>query len=205
MTHIAALLLGAIYVLGFAPFDLWFLCFAAVAGFFWLLQLPSANPLLLAYLFGVGKYAIGASWVYVSIHVYGNAPPWLAGALVVLFVLLLAALFALPVGWLYRRLRGAPWSWENVLVFAAVWVFVDWVSTWLLTGFPWLLPGYAAMQTWADGLVPVFGVLGAGAGLVLSAAALMDTGSKLKNYWLEVLQGLTVILALRWLSAVVRL
>ncbi len=173
MTHLAALILGAMYVLGFAPFDLWPLAFAAIGGMFWLLQQPPANPLLVAYLFGVGKYAVGASWVYVSIHVYGNAPPWLAGSLVVLFVLFLALLFALPVGWLYRAMRDdAAWSLRNVLVFTAAWIAVDWVSTWFLTGFPWLLPGYAVMQTWAGGWIPVLGVLGTGAGVVLSAAAL---------------------------------
>ncbi len=171
MTYLVALALGAVYVFGFAPFEFWPCAFLAIAGLFWLLQREQASPLLTMYVFGVGKYAVGASWVYVSINVYGNAPPPLAGGLVVLFVLGLALLFTLPVGWLYGRLRRAPWSWQNVLLFAGAWTFVDWVSMWFLTGFPWLLPGYAFHKTWAAGLVPVLGVLGAGSLVVLSAAA----------------------------------
>ncbi len=171
MTHVVALALGAVYVFGFAPFGLWPLAFIAAGGVFWLLQREQARPLLILYLFGLGKYGVGASWVYVSIHVYGNAPPPLAGGLVVLFVLGLAALFTLPVGLLYGRLRGAPWSWRNVLLFAGAWTLIDWVSMWFLTGFPWLLPGYAVQHTWAANLVPVLGVLGAGGLVVLSAAA----------------------------------
>ncbi len=193
MTHLLALVLGAIYVLGFAPFDLWPLVFIAIGGLFWLLQQPDANPLLLTYVFGIGKYAVGASWVYVSIHVYGNAPPWLAGSLVVLFVLLLAFLFTLPVGWLYRTLRDeAAWSLQNVLVFTAAWIAVDWVSTWLLTGFPWLLPGYAVMQTWAGGWIPVLGVLGTGAGVVLSAAAAVALVGQRRWIWVGAVMAVAV-------------
>ncbi len=45
---------------------------------------------LLGWAFGVGKYGVGASWIYVSIHDYGPAPVWLAGSLVALFVVAMA-------------------------------------------------------------------------------------------------------------------
>ena len=174
MTHALALAAGVIYCLGFAPFDFWPATFAAIAAVYVLLQQNRGRPGLLVWWFGVGKYGLGASWVYVSINVYGGAPPVLAGTLVVLFVMLLAALFSLPAGWLFGKLRDAeqPWTWTTVGLFASVWVLVDWLSTWLFTGFPWLLPGYGFMQTPMAGVVPVFGVLGAGWLVVLSAAAI---------------------------------
>lgn len=173
MKQLLAPVMGAIYCFGFAPFDFWPAAMLGIMGLYWLLR-GGARPLLIAWLFGVGKYAIGASWIYVSINEYGNAPPWLAGSLVLLFVAVMA-LFVIPVGWiavsLGQRFRHAP----RVLVFAAAWALMDWMLTWLLTGFPWLLPGYAVMQTPLLHLAPVFGALGAGALLVMSCAALMET------------------------------
>lgn len=176
MTYVLALILGVIYVCGFAPFDFWPATLVAIAGLYALLQKTNARPLWLTWWFGVGKYGFGTSWVYVSINVYGNAPPPLAALLVVLFVVVLAFLFAAPVGYLYGRLRpAADQVVGGVLAFTAAWVFMDWLSTWLLTGFPWLLPGYALLDTFAAATAAVVGVLGLSLLCVLAAAALAAT------------------------------
>ena len=99
---LAVLCLGASYCLGFAPFELWPMVVVSLAGFFWVIQAGTIHPLLAAFLFGVGKYGLGASWVYVSIHVYGHAPVPLALFLVILFVLFVAAVFVLPLAWIYK-------------------------------------------------------------------------------------------------------
>ncbi len=169
MTLLFALGLGLIYSLGFAPFGFWPACLAAAGGLFWLLH-HTSRPLWCAWLFGVGKYGLGASWVYVSINVYGNASPLLALFLVSLFVLSVA-LFCLPVGALYKRLAGeTPFALTNVLAFAVAWTLMDWLLTWLFTGFPWLFPGFALISV-VPALPPVTGVLGLSFLAVLSAAA----------------------------------
>ncbi|XOV84662.1 MAG: apolipoprotein N-acyltransferase [bacterium] len=172
-----ALVLGAIYSLGFAPFDFWPLTLLAIGGLYYLLAFPAAqrsarSAALQAWLFGLGQYAVGASWVYVSIHVYGNAPPPLALFMVALFVMVLALLFVMPLGWFFHQLGTVPGSWASVFAFVALWVLLDWLSTWLFTGFPWLLPGYAGLDTPIQGFAPIFGVLGTGLVMCLSATAL---------------------------------
>ncbi len=169
MNLLLAAALGVIFPLGFAPFDLWPATFMSLAGFFWLLE-RTPRPILAAWVFGLGKYGLGASWIYVSINVYGNAPPPLAAALVGIFVASMAALFVLPVGWMYSQLRGGK-IWERVLLFGACWGVMDWALTWLLTGFPWLFPGYAFMETPVMGFAPLAGVLGIGFLIAVSAAA----------------------------------
>ena len=91
--------------LAFAPFDLWPLALVSVALWFHLLDRDPGRGLLLGWLYGVGKYAVGVSWVYVSIHEYGNAPPVLAGLLVALFVVGLA-LFTTANAWLFVWVRN---------------------------------------------------------------------------------------------------
>ena len=72
----------------------------AVAGLYVLLQKnPTVNPGLLTWAFGVGKYGLGASWVYVSINVYGGASPLLASVLVILFVCFSVSTWDVPRGY----------------------------------------------------------------------------------------------------------
>jgi apolipoprotein N-acyltransferase len=155
-----ALLLGAAFPLGFAPLGWWPVSLLSAAGLFLVLNNARRQWLLLAWSYGVGKYLTGASWIYVSIHQYGNASTPLAVGLVGVFVAALA-LFMLPVGWSLQRFRVAT-PWVNGLIFCAAWVAVEWLLTWVLSGFPWLFIGYSLTDSPFVGLLPVVGVLSTG-------------------------------------------
>lgn len=167
----AALLAGAALPLAFAPFGCWPLAPLAAGALGWLLRDCAARgAAALAWWFGAGLYGLGASWIYVSIHVYGAASPPLAALLTGLFCAGMALLFALPfacAGFLdLHRPRGA------LLGFPALWVLGEWLRSWVLTGFPWLYLGYAAIDTPLAGLAPVTGVLGMSLGVAITGAAL---------------------------------
>ena len=192
-----ALGFGALLPLSLAPFGWWPLGLASIAGWLWLLDRSPAGAAALGFAYGVGKYGVGVSWVYVSIHLYGGASPVLAGFLVLLFVCGLA-LFTLLQGWLYGLLRVSPAAaqeapaasgerlppkplagaglWRaalfNAWPFAAVWVLFEWLLTWFLSGFPWLFPGYGHLQTPLAHLIPLGGVSFASLGVVVTAAFL---------------------------------
>ncbi|WP_163835448.1 apolipoprotein N-acyltransferase [Spartinivicinus ruber] len=160
--HILTLIAGAIYPLGFSPFNWWPITLLALALLIPLLRQPTAKTTALrGWLFGIGMYGTGVSWVYVSINQFGNAHPVLAGFLTLLFVAFIAALFAIPQALLYRFLSRNFVANTIVtgLAFTASWLLVEWTKTWLLTGFPWLLAGYSLTDTLASGLAPLFGVL----------------------------------------------
>ena len=86
MSYLLALIAGALLPLSLAPFNFWPFGLLAVGLWFWTFVRGNARSWLLGWWFGVGKYAVGASWVYVSIHTYGQAPAPLALGLVALFV-----------------------------------------------------------------------------------------------------------------------
>ncbi|MCZ6458638.1 MAG: apolipoprotein N-acyltransferase [Gammaproteobacteria bacterium] len=158
MIHgLIALVAGALLPLSLAPFDLWPLGLLAVGVFFHLLQTTRSRGIFIGWMFGVGKYGVGVSWVYVSIHDFGNASPLLASLLVCLFVAGLA-LFVLANGWLFCRVKRANPVISGCL-FICAYVAFEWLLTWFLTGFPWLLVGYGHLDTMLAGFAPVGGVL----------------------------------------------
>ena len=150
---------GALFVPGVAPMSAWPSTLLSIAALLYLMHRKSQqSAFFIGWLYGVGLFGAGVSWVYVSIQVHGQAPPLLAGTLTALFCLGLATLTGLQMA-LYRRCsrgRKTPSS----LLFAATWVLFEWLRSWLFTGFPWLYAGYIALDTPAAGWAPVVGVYG---------------------------------------------
>ncbi len=166
MRLLLAFVAGALAPLSFAPIDWWPLALVSVTVFYLLLaDTTPRRAALLSWCYGFGFFGAGASWVYVSIHDFGNAPPALAGVITLLFVALLA-FFTVLQGWFYRRFGTAH---RPVLGFAACWVLGEWFRSWFLTGFPWLYLGSAHATTLLSGLAPLFGVWGISFVLALSA------------------------------------
>lgn len=168
--YLLSLTAGATMPLGFSPFDFWPVPMLAIGVIFLLTRtLPVKPATLCGFLFGVGMFGAGTSWIYVSIHEFGAASPLLAGLLTGLFVLGISALMIMPVfllfGWLNQRKAEQGSSnglhpWQQALLFSGLWVLFEWVRSWLLTGFPWLLTGYTLLDTPFAALAPVTGIYG---------------------------------------------
>ena len=159
--------------LAFAPFGLFPIAVFAPAILFWLWCDDSAvRAARHGFLFGVGAFGFGVSWVYVSLHHFGNMPAILAGITVVLFVAILSSYLALA-GWLQAHwpLRGRPW--HLLVIVPALWVLAEWIRSWLFTGFPWLHLGYSQMDTPLAGLAPVIGVYGVSWAVAAMAGAVV--------------------------------
>jgi len=153
-------LAGALVTLSLAPFDWWPAGIISCALYAYLLCTCSVREgIWRSWLFGLGMFGSGVSWVYVSINVYGGAGPLLAGFLIVLFCAGLSLLFQVSFGWFYvRYVRALP---GGMLVgFPVTWVLAEWLRSWLLTGFPWLYLGYAHIDTPIAGWAPIVGVYG---------------------------------------------
>lgn len=159
-TLIAPILAGALFTLGLSPFDIWPAVPLSAALFAALLHTQTKHSsFAVGWCYGLGVFGTGASWVYVSIHVHGSAPVPLAVLLTALFCAGLALLFALQ-GFIYGRWFRRRGTWAICVSFPALWVLFEWLRSWLLTGFPWLYAGYAALDTPMAGWAPVVGVYG---------------------------------------------
>ncbi len=169
--YLLAPLAGAIAPLSLSPVNFWPAAFVSV--FVLLLTLENTKPkqaAQLGWLFGLGFFGVGASWIYVSINVYGNASGIFAALLTLIFVAGLALLFSLQC-WVYQRHFAGP---QRALGFAACWVIFEWLRSWLFTGFPWLYLGYAHINTLLANLAPVLGVLGISFAVTLLSGMLYE-------------------------------
>lgn len=172
LLYLAPLLCGALLTLSFAPFNLWPIGLLSLAGLYFCLLHKPDKSITLSWLFGFGQFCGGASWVYASIHTYGNAAVPLALLLVFIFCAGLA-LFYVPFGFLFKKLNK-PNTLNAVLLFPILWVLTEWLRSWLATGFPWLYIGYGHLDSPLRGYLPVFGVYGASFFAALSVTLLLQ-------------------------------
>ena len=165
---------GAASTLAFAPWSWWWLTPPCLAVLF--LNAWRASPgraFLLGYLFGLGLFGFGVAWVHVSMLRYGSGGALASFAATGGLIALLAAFPGLAL-FVARSLRPQSAPWALWAAMPAAWVALEWVRTWIFTGFPWLPIGYSQTDSpLAVGLAPVAGVLGLSASAALLAAALV--------------------------------
>jgi apolipoprotein N-acyltransferase len=167
-----AFLLGCLTTTAFAPFGWYLLLPVALLPLFYVcLTLPPRDAGKHGFWFGFGLFLTGTYWIYISVVVFGQAPVWIALLLMVGLVLIMSGWLWLTA-WLVSRLSGGE-PLRLLAVAPAVWVLVEWLRGWVLTGFPWLALGYSQIDAPLAGWVPVVGVYGVSLLLVTSMAALL--------------------------------
>jgi apolipoprotein N-acyltransferase len=156
----AAFAAGASFNAGFAPFGWWPIALLAPAALFALIRgLPPRRACAAGAAFGAGLFAFGTYWLYTCLHVFGLVPLWLTFVLQILLVALMSAYLA-ALCYLANRFWLKPGATRDWLVLPALWVLLEWLRGWLLSGFPWLSTGYAMIDSPLSGWAPIFGVYG---------------------------------------------
>jgi apolipoprotein N-acyltransferase len=153
-----ALAAGASLNLGFAPFGWWPIALLAPAALFALIRgLPPRRACAAGAAFGVGLFGFGTYWLYTCLHVFGLVPLWLT---LVLQTVLVAAmsLYLAALCYVANRFWLKPGATRDWLVLPALWVLLEWLRGWFLSGFPWLSTGYAMIDSPLSGWAPIFGV-----------------------------------------------
>ncbi len=179
-TFLLTLTAGALAVFGFAPWSFWpapLLAFL-VLEWVWQRALNRREAFVLGWWWGMGCFGAGISWIEVSLHDYGGMPLPLALGVITLFAAYLALFpaFAGLLSWCHRSRPVVRW----LLVTPAIWTLMEWVRSWLFTGFPWLSLGYAQLPGPLAGYIPVMGVFGASwASLIVSGATMLLLSSTL--------------------------
>ncbi|MGH8313077.1 MAG: apolipoprotein N-acyltransferase, partial [Gammaproteobacteria bacterium] len=168
-----ALVLGAVMVFAFAPFNVYPLAVLTLAALFWLLNgVTARRAFWRGFLFGVAEFSFGLYWLYISMHVVSGAPVWTT-MLVIVAVVVAMALYGAIVCALAVLLmpRAGVWRWAVLL--PGLWVLLEWLRGWVLSGFPWLSLGYSQIDSVLKGYAPLLGVYGVSLAVALCAGLLL--------------------------------
>lgn len=154
-------LLGALSVLGFAPFYFYPVSIVSLAGliYFWIYSDSAKQAAVFGFAYGLGLFGIGIYWIYISLHTFGGMPSIMA-AFSTLVLSAFLALFPVAVGALSKRIscHQQPMMLIAIPIF---WALSDWVRSWIFTGFPWLTLGYSQVPySPLAGFMPIVGVYG---------------------------------------------
>lgn len=157
---IAALLLGALLPLAFAPVGWSFLAIVIPCAliFIWEHNRSATEVTLTSFAFGLTFFATGVYWIYYSIYTYGHSPLWLAYFLMLLLCVVLA-LFPALLG-LLLRLIPATKSVRYLLLYPSLWALLEGIRAIIGSGFPWLSLGYTQNNSFLAGFAPFIGVYG---------------------------------------------
>ncbi|MEY3807834.1 MAG: apolipoprotein N-acyltransferase [Pseudomonadota bacterium] len=169
-----AIIAGLLLTLSFSPFDYAYLALVALVFLFACWQnISPKRAALRGYLFGLGSFGSGVSWVYISMHDFGGAGVLGASLLTALFVAFWAIFPALS-GYLIVKTMSINKRVAQVLIIPSIWMLVEYLrGYWLLNGFPWLQIAYSQLETPLAGYIPLVGVYGTGFILALTATLMV--------------------------------
>ncbi|MBI5447729.1 MAG: UDP-2,3-diacylglucosamine diphosphatase [Gammaproteobacteria bacterium] len=174
-----ALLAGALTPFAFAPYAYWPLAILCPTLLLFTLTTSLSQEkkslhfvsrqliLTRGFLFGIGLFGVGTSWVFISIHTYGNTSFFISSLITLLFVWILA-LFPTLHAFLTSRLPfKSLW-----LSFPVTGALVEWLRSWFFSGFPWLQLGQSQTHGPFKGFVPLLGNYGVSFLLLLCSVLL---------------------------------
>ncbi len=157
--HLVAFVAGALYALAFAPFYIWPVILISFPILYGLLikSISRAQALWRGFFFGYGFFMAGTWWIGNALLVDAAKFGWML-PFSILGLSAVMALWMLPLAYLIHRLRRLM----TPLLFAALWVVVEYARGWGMFGFPWNLAGYISLShvVMAQGaaLVGVYGL-----------------------------------------------
>ncbi|WP_298626092.1 apolipoprotein N-acyltransferase [uncultured Legionella sp.] len=151
---------GMLGPVGFAPFHVPGLTILSIASLFsTVLYCSNKQGFISGFIFGLGYFGFGVSWVIVSIHDYGQLNYFLAGIATLAFIAYLS-LFPALVVWLFKLFKPSENKLYSILLFSAIWCSSEFMRSSLFSGFPWLIVGTTLIDTPLKYLAPIVGLNG---------------------------------------------
>ncbi len=142
-----AAVLGALATTSLPPVHVVVMLIPAFTGLVWLIDGAKGRRAAFAvgWWFGFGHFVSGVYWIAISMLVKPDSYAWMI-PFAVFGLPALLAVFPAFSALLARNCRFAGFG--RVVYFAAAWTAIEWVRSWILTGFPWNLVATAWAAPW---------------------------------------------------------
>jgi len=168
------LLSGVLLIFSFPRFDLEFLAWFALVPLFLSIESKGLRCTFeLGFLTGIVTFLGILYWIIVAVHTYGNVPLIPSG----LILLLLVAYLSLFMGafTFLTRFIQTRLGLQTIFFAPLLWVGLEYLRTYLLTGFPWASLGYSQyLNLRFIQIADITGVYGPSFVIVLVNATLFD-------------------------------
>lgn len=129
-------------------FTLSFLCYKTKTAINW------QQATKIGFIFGFGHFLTGLYWVSIAIRVYINEFWWAIPFVLFGLPVILACFIACVCGLSFFAKNNNYYQ----FIFCLYWVFIEWVRSWIFTGFPWNLLGYTL--SFSDTLIQASSIIG---------------------------------------------
>ena len=158
--YISVLAFGSLLPLGFAPFHLPSFAFISIALFYFTLERRKKPSFWLGFTYGISFFSFSLYWIYDALYLLTH----FAVLAVVLTTLLISYLsvFMGFISYLFSVLRKDSSPILNFFLFSSLWITAEIFRSHFLGGFPWILLGYAQIDTPLAATIPFIGIYGAG-------------------------------------------
>ena len=97
INFLAPFIFGLVGILSFAPFSIKFLIFISYSYLIYILISDQKNDLFKIFIWGIGHWGFGMSWIIVSVYYYGETTIALTFLIYVLLVCILSIVFTCPI------------------------------------------------------------------------------------------------------------
>ena len=183
--YFLAIICGLLFPLGFAPFEAWPVTIISLSLLLYLLKNEGFKDyFLIGFCYGLGLWGLGISWVYVSIHYHGNQGIISSFLITFAFVIFLSLYIGLTT-YLFRIFKSDVNGLNYLLIFPVIWVSIEVLRSYFLTGFPWLIIGTSLAGTSIGGWTPIFGTFGSSIGVLMVSGCILllfENRNKLNLY-----------------------
>ncbi len=137
-----SLLSGILLILSFPNFDFEFLAWFALVPLFYAIAGKTLwNSFKLGFLTGFVSFLGILYWIVVAVHTYGNVP-MIPSLLILLLLVGYLSLFIGAFTFLYRWIQIGL-GWQTTLIAPLLWVSLEYLRSFFLTGFPWASLAYS--------------------------------------------------------------
>jgi apolipoprotein N-acyltransferase len=163
---------GLSLVFAYAPFSQWWLMLIVLPLFFNSINQTEVKiATKQGFIFALGWFASGISWVHVSIDQYGGLPLIFS----LLLMLLLCGYLALyPALACYLSSRLSPNRKFSLWLLPPFWLLCEYFRAHFFTGFPWLSLGYSQIDGPLSSFAPLIGEVGISTLLLVISIAIIN-------------------------------
>ena len=154
---------GLVGILSFAPFSIKFIIFISYSYLIYILVSDQKNELFKIFLWGIGHWGFGMSWIIVSVYYYGETAIATTFLIYILLVCTLSIVFTCPII-LIKKLLNLINIKNNIyktILISSFLMLSELSRYYLLNGVPWLIPGNIYLDTITQDIYSALGVSGA--------------------------------------------